>query len=264
MKICAIPVLFCLMLSGIDVEAQQVWVGTFKGNVNGDAATLTLQSAGPGKVKGTLKDTYQTFEVTGETTGNRFAGDAKENTLGLAFVLLGELNGNTAEMKLVFELLGQISETPFTLIKQNSSSTTSAANNSASTKAKTGGTSLPAGAKLDPNVVGKWTKNETYNSGYGDNFMGGNFSQSLIFMADGSVAEGSSSASIGGSNYSGSSKGAGSGVIDGLRWYTKANMLWLSIDQNGQKQEVELGRYYIENNRMLITGKNGEKILLSR
>lgn len=34
--------------------------------------------------------------------------------------------------------------------------------------------------------------------------------------------------------------------------------------KDGTSQEVDLGKYYIENGRMLITGANGEKLLLTK
>ena len=242
--------------------AQNVWIGKFSGEVNGDPAVMDLFSDGVNKVKGTLHDSEQNFDLAGDVTGNRMALDAVEKKLGMTFVLLGELKGNSAELKLMIELNGQMNETSFVLTKQST-------NNVKIGTPKTTSTGitykqLPMGSKLDPKIVGKWTKNETYNSGSGSNFMGANFSQSLVFLADGSLAEGGSNASMSGSNYSGQSSGNGNSELEGISWYVKGTKLYLSIEQNGQKQEVPLGKYFIENNNMLITGENGEKLLLSR
>ena len=67
-----------------------------------------------------------------------------------------------------------------------------------------------------------------------------------------------------GSNYSGQSTGQGGGIIPGAAWYTIGNQLYLMFTENGQTQNVALGKYYVEGNNMLLTGSNGEKILLSR
>lgn len=239
------------------ITSQAGWNGTFTGQVNGDNAVMVLKVQGT-KVQGTLKDTYQTFKITGDINGNRLAGDAIEESLGLEVGLLGELKGDEAFMKLVVVFLGQTSETPFQLRRQSKSGS---ATKSEPTQ-QTSVASTPAGANLDPRIVGTWTKNETYNSGYGDNFMGANFSQSMTFMGDGRLAEGASSATVSGSNYSGRSSGSGSNILEGVTWYTKGKSLYLRVKQDGQQQDVMLGSYYIEYGKMLITGQDGTKLLL--
>ncbi|MCB0647353.1 MAG: hypothetical protein KDC49_11870 [Saprospiraceae bacterium] len=239
------------------LSSQAGWTGTFTGQVNGDNAVMVLKVQGT-KVQGTLKDTYQTFKISGDINGNRLAGDAVEESLGLEVGILGELKGDDAFMKLVVVFLGQTSETPFQLRRQNKSGSATKSEPAQQSSIA----STPAGANLDPRIVGTWTKNETYNSGYGDNFMGANFSQSMTFMGDGRLAEGASSASISGSNYSGKSSGGGSNVLEGVTWYTKGKSLYLRVKQNGQQQDVMLGSYYVENGKMLITGQDGTKLLL--
>ena len=249
--------LFSLAFCGHTIIAQAGWNGTFTGLVNGDNAVMVLKVQGT-KVQGTLKDTYQTFKISGDINGNRLAGDAIEESLGLQTAILGELKGDEAFMKLVVNFLGQTSETPFQLIRQNKSGSALKAEGTPHKPL----VSVPAGGNLDARIVGSWTKNETYNSGYGDNFMGANFSQTMTFLGDGRLAEGASSASMSGSNYSGRSSGGGNNILEGVVWYTKGKNLYLSIKQNAQTQDVLLGSYYIENGKMLITGQDGTKLLL--
>lgn len=240
-----------ILFSGISVWAQSGWSGTFEGVVNGDPAVMTLTSNGK-TLSGTLKDSYQTYNINGEVSGNRMAGDAVEQSLGLTMTILGELKGSEAHMKLIVSFLGQNSETPFVL--------TRAGKTAQSSKSQT---STPiVNGKRDPQVVGTWTKNETYNSGYGDQFMGANFSQSMTFLANGQLAEGGSSASISGSNYSGRSSSGSGNMLEGVSWYTEGKNIYLNMVQNGKAQNVLLGRYYIENGKMLITGQDGTKLLL--
>ena len=123
---------------------------------------------------------------------------------------------------------------------------------------------FPSGASHPQELLGTWTKEELYQSGQGDSYMGASASESMTFLAGGRMAESGSSATISGSNYSGQSSGQGTGVIPGLVWYTIGNQLYLQVTENGQTQNVHLGKYYVENNNMLITGTNGEKILLTR
>ena len=241
----------------VGIFGQGQWPGTYAGQVNGDNAIMVLVADGTGKLKGSLKDTYQTFKIVADVNGNRMAGDAIEESLGLSFGLLGELKGDEAHMKLVVSLLGQTSETPFLLKRQTNSKSTP------STKVQTQSLNVSP-TNLDSRVIGSWTKNETYNSGYGSNFMGANFSQRITFLADGRLVEGGSSATVSGSNYSGSSSGNGGAILEGVTWFNKGKNLHLKVVQNGQTQEVLLGSYYIENGRMLITGQDGTKLLLTK
>ena len=113
-------------------------------------------------------------------------------------------------------------------------------------------------------MIGTWTKEELYQSGYGDAYMGAGTSQSMTFLQGGRMAEAGSSSYISGSDYNGQSSDDGGGVIPGVIWYTIGNQLYMQGTENGRTQTVHLGKYYIENNNMLITGTNGEKILLTK
>jgi hypothetical protein len=95
--------------------------------------------------------------------------------------------------------------------------------------------------------------------------MGANFSQSVIFLADGGVVDGGSSARMSGSNYSGkSSEGGSYQAVPGLIWYTKDSQIYFTYTQDGKSQTGSLGKYYIENNNMLVTLANGSKVLFSK
>lgn len=122
---------------------------------------------------------------------------------------------------------------------------------------------FPNGATHDPKLVGMWTKSETYNSGSGDNYMGSNFEQSMVFFADGTIGEGGSRVSISGSNYLGYTEG-GARALPGMYWYNIGNQLYIYTTQNGQTASTHLGKYYIENGAMLITSANGQKLLLQK
>lgn len=250
-----ISILSIVVFFSTDLCSQ--WSGKFTGIINGDNVMLDLNQNG-NLVTGTMKDTYQTFDVTGEVSGNRFAGEATEKSLALTFTLLGEKNNDVINFRLLIDLFGQSSETPFTVTKQGHTSSSVPSN------AGTQRVSFPAEATFPSALVGKWTKNETYNSGYGDNFMGGNFSQSVIFNIDGSVLEGGSNASISGSNYFGQSSDNNTTSASNIKWYAIGNQLHLMIYNNGSWQSAMLGTWYAENNHLLITGQDGKKVLLSR
>jgi hypothetical protein len=251
-----ITVLLILMLN---VTAYGQWVGTYEGELNGDKIIVNITSQANKKIVGEMVDSYQKFKITGDINGNRMAGDAVEQTLGLKFTLLGELKGNIIDFKLIMNILGLTSETPFSVTRKSKATDSKTVSSATNVANSTNNTSR------DSKVAGRWTKNESYNSGYGDNFMGANFSQSIIFFADGGVADGGSSATMSGSNYSGKSKDGGSNqAVPGLVWHTKDNQIFLTFTQDGKSQTESLGKYYIENNKMLITLANGNKVLLTR
>lgn len=233
------------------------WSGKYSGSINGDNVFIELNQSGV-MINGSMKDSYQSYDISGEVSGNRFAGEAKEKSLALTFTLLGEKNSDVINFKLLIELFDQVSETAFTVTKQGHSAASSGSN------VNTQSATFPQGASFPSALVGKWTKNETYNSGYGDNFMGANFSQSIIFNNDGSFIEGGSSASMSGSNYYGQSSDNNTNSVSNIKWYAIGNELHLLVNNNGQWQSFKLGTWYAENNHLLITGQDGKKVLLSK
>lgn len=250
---------FLMIFSQIDAQVS-AFVGTFKGQLNGDNLTMNLQNNGGNKLTGQLKDSYQTYAVNAAADGTKITGTAVEKTLGLTFVMNGQLSGSQLNLKMTITVLGQSQTSDVTMYKNGATASTAAPakSNDVKTTAK-----FPSGATHDRNLVGTWKKSETYNSGYGDNFMGSSFEQSMIFFADGSMADGGSRASMSGSNYSGSSQG-GAQATPNLYWYNIGNQLYLYSTENGANQSVHLGKYYIENGAMLITGTNGKKLLLTK
>jgi hypothetical protein len=163
--------------------------------------------------------------------------------------------------KLIIELNGERSEVPFTVEKEGEHEVqeTQTLTEKAPEKIP-----FPQGATFPAALHGKWIKSETYNSGYGDNYMGSTYTQSMTFFSDGGMGDGGSSATMSGNNYSGSSSGEGSGRLPGVGWYAIKNNLYLIAFAEGKWQSVHLGTWYAENNALLITGANGEKQLLTR
>lgn len=250
--------LFLFILINNLCSAQ--WAGEYTGFLSGDPLKLTLIQSGQ-KLSGQLSDSRQSFDLTGDIQGNRMAGEARERSLGLKFGLLMEKQGNTLKCKLLVEFAGESSEIAFTLNRLNTDPQTESKAGNALPKTKI---PFPAGAVFPSELAGKWTKNESYNSGYGDNFMGANFSQSMSLHEDGSISEGGNSANISGSNYYGQSSNTEVNKIEGLGWYAIDKQLYLIVLHEGSWQSVHLGRWYVEENNLLITASSGEKLLLSR
>lgn len=236
------------------LPATGQWNGTYNGVVNGDPVRMTLSQNGDA-VTGQLRDSYQTYVITGSASGNLLEGAAKESNTGLEFGLSARLESETLSGKLVLEAEGATAEVPFVLTREGANPTVSAAG---------APIPFPSGAQHPAELCGGWTQNESYNSGSGDAFMGANFSQSMAFLPGGGLADGGSRASMSGSDYYGQSSGSGSGLLEGVGWYALGNQLYLLVFHQGSWQPVHLGRWYVEGNNLLITGANNQKLLLSR
>lgn len=209
---------------------------------------------------GVMEDSYQTYTLNLSLAGTKVSGTANESSMNLQFDVVGKILGEQLSLSFTFELAGEKNSMDIVFLRQGTE-----ASGSLNLDDETpSNLSFPSGTSHPQEVCGAWTKEELYNSGSGSSFMGAGFSQSMTFLPDGHIAEGASSAYMSGSYYSGQSTGQGSGIIQGLAWYAIGNKLFLQITEQGQLQTVQLGTYYIEGNNMLITGTNGEKLLLSR
>jgi hypothetical protein len=247
-----------LILSPMSLTSQNLFAGKYTGQVNGDNIEMTLQNNGDNTLNGSMKDSQQSYIVNASTNGTKLTGTAIESTMGLTFVLDGTLSGNQISMKMTIEVGGQSNTMLVNFTKQGGSKPQATKDTPQYSKQK-----LPSGATNDPNLVGNWIKQEHYNSGYGSDAMSGSFSQSMILFANGSVSDGGSRAGVSGSNYSGSSEGEGQ-ALPNVLWYNIGNQLYLQATENGQSQTAHLGKYYIENGKMLITGANGNKLFLTK
>jgi len=240
----------------MSARSQSDFTGIYRGLHNGEAIVLKLNQVNTKELHGMLSDASANYTVTAEIAGNRFAGDALHTSLGLKPTLLGELNNDVLGIILVFNLTGDKTEVKVDLRKESSSFLPAIKSNSVLL--------IPKNAGNDIRLVGTWAKEENYNSGQGDNFMGSTFGQSLTFFEDGSVADGESTATMSGGNFFGQSQQKESNKTPGVVWYTRSNQLFLGVSENGVQQEVHLGRFYIENGNMLITNNNGTKMLLHK
>jgi len=256
--------IFILMLSGMsEAYNQKNFSGEYKGVMNGDPVRMVLSQSGSA-LTGTMEDSQQKYQLEGLVSGSTMKGKATESSLGIVFDLDGNLEGDLLKLTLTLDFLGTKQEMKLDLTKSTKRTADS------SSAGKSGPTAnnrvkLPAGAHLDPDLVGMWTRSENYNSGYGDNFMGASIQESIRFYPDGSLSDGGSRAGISGSYYSGSSESSGtSEKIEGAGWYNIGNQLYIAVSQNGKTETAHLGKYYIENGAMLITAQNGNKTLLKK
>ncbi|MCB9082348.1 MAG: lipocalin family protein [Lewinellaceae bacterium] len=241
-------------------SAQPNFAGTFSGLFNGDPVTLTLQALGGGNYSGQMKDSQQTYQVQAALQDNQLIGTAAESTLGLTFGMQGTLQGAVLNLLMSIDVFGEVNTMEMQLTRQGAAPAAATAPRPASSGAPT----KPAPGNRDPALVGSWVHQEIYNSGYGDNFMGANTYTEVTFNADGTVIDGGSRSTVSGSNYYGDTGQSQANVMPGVTWSTEGNQIYLTVTANGQTQKVHVGRYYIENGRLLLTEPNGNKKLFSR
>lgn len=235
--------------------------GQYHATLGSDAIALGINLKLDGSYIGTMTDSHQKYSLSLQLSdGRKVTGTAREYSMDLQFEVAGTIDGDRLPLTFSFTLGDKTDQMKIDFVREGSELPASTSTGHVSQDAP----DLPKDATHPHDLIGTWTKEELYNSGYGDNYMGAGFSESMTFLSDGQLSEGGSSATMSGSNYSGQSTGQGSGIIPGVKWYTIGNQLYMQVTENGQTQEVHLGRYYIENGNMLITGTNGEKILLKK
>jgi hypothetical protein len=242
------------------VADAQPLAGVYHAQLNGDDITLDIQAQNNGTYAGTMNDSYQTYAVVLELNGEKVTGTATETTLNLTFEANGTIRGKKLDLNFSFEFNGAKNSMDIAFTKEGGSAPAQpSGSENTSTKL-----SFPSGASHPNAIAGTWMKEELYQSGYGENFMGAGFTQKMTFFPDGHIAEGASSSYMSGSYYSGQSYGDGDGVIPGLGWYTIGKTFYIQLTENGKTQNIPLGTFYVEGNNMMITASSGDKLLLTR
>ncbi len=235
--------LFCAPL----LSAQD-FTGSYDGLLNQtEAVTLTLIRTATGQYNGSLRDKAQNYVVQATSEGNQLTGTASESDLGITFDLTGTLSGS--QLTLDLTLLGM---TTSVIMQKTITSPASTIKPDLSAPVKQG--------KQDPAVVGKWTRQTNYQSGYG---MDGTMSseETIRFNGDGTLSDEGSRTVVGGAGWSGTAAGSPGGVIQGWSWYTEKQQLFLITHASGTTQTIPLGRYFIEDGKMLLTAADGTKVL---
>jgi len=252
MQTSSFAILFVLAI--VNLSGQNTLTGVYEGKFNGDNITLTLELTGKKDVSGKMKDSANSYDLTGIYQENTLKGVITEKKLGLTFEIDAELKDNELMATLSLDVFGTIEKMEIQLFRVGYKKPDNQIKNPVSGKSR------------DNQVSGVWVKESNYSSGYGSNGSYGSMSssESMVFLSDGRMSDGGSQTVIGGNNYTGESTRQAGNIIPGLFWYTENNKIFLFITENNQTQTVELGKYYIENNHMLITAGNGEKLLLTK
>lgn len=252
----------CLWIATLFMSCQNTtqaqMEGNYSGVINGATITLSLKKQENDNYIGTMQDEQQTYAVTAQKEGNCLKGNAVENNMQINIIISGCLQNNQIDMSFDFSNVG-LAQTQNVLFTKQGTENTKVLSNQ-----KTASSQNNSSTTRDTNVVGIWKQEQLYNSGSGDGFFGGSFTQKVIFYSDGSIADGGSQATMSGSDYSGSSSSGYGNKAPGVSWSTQNKHLFITVTQNGQTQTVDVGKYYVENGKMLITSQNGAKTLLIR
>ncbi len=260
MKKVTLVLLFTLCFSFIKAQLN----GDFNGFVNGDNVVMSLSQSGS-SVSGNMIDSKQTYTVSGTVSGNNFSGRAVEPTLGLTFLLSGIIKNNVLDINAKLDLQGQVMDaftatfTKNTMEEVNTSIPTISLDKNAPSFLKS--------KSIDSRLVGTWREESHYSSGSGENYFSGSTYTYQTFFANHTMSEVSSTATMSGSNYSGSSSDANQGlkIVPNVWYYTEGNKMIAYIKNGANYQSAEMGSYYIENNKMMFTQANtGKKILYTK
>ena len=222
---------------------------------SGDPIELTL-SGQDGSVTGVLRDNIHAYQVTAEIVDGRLVGHADQEELGVRLGLSGDLQVDGMALEVRLSLLGEEVSEQIWLTRSSSDSRVSS---DGSHREQTASSAPP---DRDPALVGHWIHEQIYNSGSSADFLGTSTRQGLILRSDGGVADGGSAVHLSGDTYFGQSSDGGGGVVPGVTWYSRDQHLWLHNAADGQA--VDLGRYYAEPERMMITAPNGKRMLFTR
>lgn len=247
-------VLMTLSLALGPVAAALDLSGRYSGDSGGDPVVLELQQQGE-QLSGVLVDSQQRYQFEARIDGDEIVGTATEQSLGIVFEVHGGASAEALDLNLSIEVQGQRADQALRLQRVRAQ----AASPSAPTP-----TPAPAAGSRDPALVGHWVHESNYQSGSGDNYFAASSREGMIFYADGRLANGGGDVSVSGGDYYGQSSGGGGDAVPGVSWETRDQHVFLVGMEQGQPQRVDLGRYYIENGHLLITGNNGKKMLFSR
>lgn len=246
-------ILMSACLSSLSVEAQSL-SGTYTGSYENNAIKLILQANGQ-ELGGTLSDGTSTFDIIAYAEGNYWVGTATDKSSSGQAVIAAELKGNDLEIALTSDGVNSIT---FHL-ERASSSTQAMQPPKTSITTPTPSTTSSKGS-VEPPLVGTWIKSVSNSSGYGGNMA--YFQTDVMFRinADGSFEYGATRSVGGGGDWS----------YDGSQWSAPEATGFLRsngkniymLQANGQAiapNQQDMGTYYIDNNMMSTTGKNGIK-----
>ncbi|MDQ3142812.1 MAG: hypothetical protein M3Q56_11265 [Bacteroidota bacterium] len=232
----------------------QHFVGEYTGTITNNEKVYLALSQNGHQFSGILKDEHFSYEVSARMIEKSLQGIATNTEHGLVLNLIANISNNGLNavleiggVQLNIDFARIIDQKPTEKIGQKSIQNSSAIK-------------FPPQAQHDPNIVGKWTRQSNYNSGYGAE---GSMSteESTIFHPDGSLSDGGSRTVTGGSNWTGTTESNASGIFHGIKWYSVGNQLYFISNENNKLSTELLGRYYIEDGKMLITSIDGTKAL---
>lgn len=249
----------------------QLLSGTYRGDIAGTPATLTLETAAGG-LRGAIDAGGYGYTLQGSVSGNVGQGTLADPQTGanMPFEISEQAGAVTLIMLVQDPSSGQSQRVPFTFNRDGVGaagvqSGGGAAGYGGSAGAQAGHGAGPAGGagqqanvQRDPALVGNWSYNETYTSNDALSSFSAVTRYFLQISPDGSYAYGSGGMSAGLDNDLGSVSGnSGGGDVSRGQWRTENNIVY--IMEPGSPQWVPYAKYYVEGSSMMFTFGNGKR-----
>ena len=222
------------------------FTGSFAGRLEGQPVSAELRERS-GHIEGTVQISGYRYRVAARRSGARATGELHDEA-GARVPLVLSLEGE----RLTLAVHAQGPNAPALEI--------ALAKSGAAPRAPAGSRGAPApqtqARAIDPALVGRWSKSESYTSG---DFSAASETNIHLFP-DGTYRFGASKLYGGGDAGSFGSEGAGGGEQG--RWSTAGRILYVLDSASGQWSAY--ARYYVEGNRALLTYGNGKREVWQR
>lgn len=222
------------------------FTGSFAGRLEGQPVRAELRERG-GRIDGTVEISGYRYRVAARKSGARATGELQDEA-GVRVPLVMALDGR----RLTLAVHAQGPDGPALEIALAKTGAAPGA------PARSGDAPAPQaqGREIDPALVGRWSKSESYTSG---DFSAASETNLQLFP-DGTYRFGASKLYGGGDAGSFGSEGAGGGEQG--RWSTANRILYVLDAASGQWSAY--ARYYVEGNRALLTYGNGKREVWQR
>ncbi len=218
------------------------FTGTYSGSIDGTPTTMTLQQKGE-EVSGEIDSGGYRYGLEGEVSGKTASGVLSDAKTGGEFEFEAELVQNGLRLTLA----GGQKPVTFEFARAGASS-------SARVERPSAGAEEGANPARDMALVGVWAHQEVTS--------GGGYSVAtqvfMEFTPEGIAREGNARTMMGGASASGDT--GHSGETQSYEWRTENGILYVRSGGNW----IPGARYYVEGNKLMITGQDGKRILWYR
>jgi len=242
----------CFMLPPSSASAKS-FSGQYQGNINGTPSTLTLQQNG-NQLKGEIDAGGYKYVLQGQVSQQQAQGQFIDPATGVVNPFIAIKQQNNINLQL--QVPGQAYPLTLQFYGGQATSSTPSYNRQNQTQGNYSG-QLPdqsqqqsqAYIERDSALVGRWRQSNSMTSGS----YSGVVETSMTINPDGSYRYGDGKFAGGGAGGSGHSYG---GDATMGKWKTQNRIIYI---QEGGNQWQPYARYYVENNKMMLTFDDNSK-----